>query len=276
VDDPEVVARAVQRCDELGLDTISTGGTIAFAMECAERGLLDAPELRFGNGQELLRTIDQIAHGQGLGSWLAEGSRRLAQRIGRGSIAFAPQVKGMELPGYEPRALQTMALGLAVGTRGADHNRSGAYDVDFSDRVDRRRVGPESADLAIETEDRAALLDSLILCKFLRGIFVDFFAEASQMVNLTTGWDTTPEELRRTAQRIVTARKLFNIRAGWTPEEDTLPERFLSEALPDDPEARLPRERLAALVEAYNRQRGWMPDGRVSDEQLRNLDLSDL
>ena len=169
-----------------------------------------------------------------------------------------------------------MALGLAVGTRGADHNRSGAYDVDFSDRVDRRRVGPESAKLAVETEDRAALMDSLILCKFLRGIFDDFFAEASQMVNLATGWDTTPEELRRTAQRIVTARKLFNMRAGWTPGEDTLPERFLSQALPDDPRARLPRERLAALVEAYNRQRGWMPGGRVRKEQLQQLDLQDL
>src|SRR6185437_416927 len=153
------------------------------------------------------------------------------------SIAFAPQVKGLEIPGYEPRGLQTMALGFAVGTRGADHNRSGAYEVDFSDRVDRRNVGPAAALLAVETEDKAALMDSLILCKFLRGVFADFFAEASQMLNLVTGWETTPGELRETAKRIVTAKKHFNTLAGWQPEEDTLPERFLSTPLPDDPAA---------------------------------------
>jgi aldehyde:ferredoxin oxidoreductase len=276
IDDPDIVARASHLCDELGLDTISTGGTIAFAMECVERGLLDSPGLEFGNGQALLETIDRIAHRSGPGAWMAEGSRRLAERVGGGAIAFAPQVKGLEMPGYEPRALQTMALGLAVGSRGADHNRSGAYDVDFSEKVDRRRLAPEDAALAAETEDKAALMDSLILCKFLRGVFVDLFAEASEMLDLVTGWDTTPEELRQTAQRIVTARKLFNIRCGWMPGEDTLPARFLDETLSDDATAQLPRERLIALIEAYNRHRGWTADGYVGEEQLRRLDLSGL
>ena len=260
----------------LGLDTISTGGTIAFAMECVERGLLDSPGLEFGNGRALLETIDRIAHRTGVGAWLAEGSRSLARRIGRGAIAFAPQVKGLEMPGYEPRALQTMALGLAVGSRGADHNRSGAYDVDFSEKVDRRRLTPGDVALAAETEDKAALMDSLILCKFLRGVFSDLFGDASEMLDLVTGWDTTPEELRQTAQRIVTARKLFNIRCGWTPEEDTLPARFLDEALSGDATAQLPRERLAALIAAYNRHRGWTADGRVGEEELRRLGLNGL
>ena len=101
----------------------------------------------------------------------------------------------MEIPGYEPRALQTMALGFAVGTRGADHNRSGAYEVDFSDRVDRRNVGPDDAFHAVDTEDRAAIMDSLILCKFLRGVFDDFYAESAEMLNLVTGWDTNVEEI---------------------------------------------------------------------------------
>jgi aldehyde:ferredoxin oxidoreductase len=276
IDDPDVVARASHRCDELGLDTISTGGTIAFAMECVERGLLDSPGLEFGNGPALLETIDRIARRTGVGAWLAEGSRKLAQRIGSGSIAFAPQVKGLEMPGYEPRVLQTMALGLAIGARGADHNRSGAYDVDFSERVDRRRLTPEDAALAAETEDRAALMDSLILCKFLRGVFVDLFSEASEMLNLVTGWDTTPQELQQTVQRIVTAKKLFNIRCGWTPEEDTLPARFLDEALSDDATAQLPREHLAALVQAYNRHRGWTADGHIEEAELQRLDLAGL
>jgi len=271
VDDPDVVLEASRRCDDLGIDTISAGGTIAFAMECVERGLIDEPWLRFGDGESMLRALDLIGAGEGLGRRLAEGSRRLAREIGQGSIEFAPQVKGLEIPGYDPRGLQTMALGFAVGTRGADHNRSGAYEVDFSDAVDRRSVGPESAVLAVETEDKAALMDSLIFCKFLRGVFVDFFAESAEILRAVTGWDVSAGELRQTAQRIVTAKKRFNIEAGWTPAEDTLPGRMLNESPSDDPRARLTHERLSALVEAYNTARGWTPEGWLpADDMARD------
>lgn len=263
IDDPEIVLKACRQCDDLGLDTISAGGTIAFAMECVERGLLDAPWLQFGDGPSLLRALDLMMTNEGIGRLLALGSRRMAQEIGHDSIEFAPQVKGLEIPGYDPRGLQTMALGFAVGTRGADHNRSGAYEVDFSEAVDRHNVGPEAARLAIETEDKAALMDSLILCKFLRGVFTDFFAESAEILRLVTGWNVTAEELRRTAVRIVTAKKRFNILAGWTPAEDTLPERMLQQALPDDARAQLSAERLTSLVHAYNEARGWSPEGWI-------------
>lgn len=276
VHDAQAVLAASLRCDQLGLDTISTGGTIAFAMECVQRGLLHASWLRFGDGSALLRAIELIGSREGLGHQLAEGSRRLAEQIGHNAIAFAPQVKGLEIPGYEPRALQTMALGFAVGARGADHNRSGAYEVDFSDRADRRKLTPQAAGLAIETEDQAALMDSLILCKFLRGVFEEFFTEAAHMLNLVTGWDTTADELRQTARRIVWAKKLFNIRAGWTPDEDTLPERFLAQPLPDDDQARLTREDLLAAVESYNTQRGWTSNGWIDERGLETLQLADL
>jgi aldehyde:ferredoxin oxidoreductase len=275
ISDQETVLRASQLCDELGLDTISTGGTIAFAMECVERGLLDEPWLKFGEGKALLRAIQLIGCREGFGDALAEGSRRLAHRIGGEALSFAAQVKGLEMPGYEPRALQTMALGLAVGARGADHNRSGAYEVDFSERADRRSLQPQAARLAVETEDKAALMDSLILCKFLRGVFDDFYAEAAQMLHLVTGWDVTADELKQTAQRIVTARKLFNLRAGWQPEEDALPERFLAASLADDPQARLSRPQLAAAIGAYYRCRGWTADGRLPAEQLTMLGLAE-
>jgi aldehyde:ferredoxin oxidoreductase len=276
IGDAEAVLRASKLCDELGLDTISTGGTIAFAMEAVDRGVLDAPWLRFGDGKALLRAIDLIGRRDGIGDLLAEGSRRAAEHIGQDSIAFAPQVKGLELPGYEPRALQTMALGLAVATRGADHNRSGAYEADFSERADRRRLSPEAAHLAIETEDKAALMDSLILCKFLRGVFHDFYAESAEMLRLVTGWDVASAELRVAAARIVAAKKLFNIRAGWTPAEDTLPPRFLGGALRDDPAARLAPDQLAAAIAAYNVARGWSPEGWIGNEQLAALALADL
>ena len=261
IDDPEIVLEASRRCDEAGLDTISAGGTIGFAMECVERGLLDAAWLRFGDGHALLRALDLIVRGDGIGQLLAMGSRGMAAEIGCDSISFAPQVKGLELPGYDPRGLQMMALGFAVGTRGADHNRSGAYEVDFSEAVDRRNAGPESAYLAVETEDKAALMDSLILCKFLRGIFTDFFEESAEILRLVTGWDVTARELRETAQRIVTAKKRFNILAGWTPEEDTLPQRMLQTPIPEDTLASLSAERLQSLIKAYNLARGWTEDG---------------
>jgi len=275
VGDSTAVLRASKLCDELGLDTISAGGTIAFAMEAVERGLLDAPWLRFGDGAALLRAIDLIGRREGLGDLLAEGSRRAALQIGRGALDFTPQVKGLELPGYEPRALQTMALGFAVGTRGADHNRSGAYEADFSQRADRRGLSPAAALLAIETEDKAAMMDSLILCKFLRGVFSDFFAESAEMLGLVTGWDVTADELRTTAERIVAAKKLFNIRAGWTPSEDTLPPRFLTAALSDDPAARLTSEQLGAAIAAYNTARGWSPEGWIGAERLAALALAE-
>jgi aldehyde:ferredoxin oxidoreductase len=213
-----------------------------------------------------MRALDLIASGEGIGRLMAEGSRHMALAIGQDTIEFAPQVKGLEIPGYDPRGLQTMALGFAVGTRGADHNRSGAYEVDFSEAVDRRNAGLESVPLAIETENKAALMDSLILCKFLRGVFEDFYAEAAEMLRLVTGWDVTPEELRATAARIVSAKKRFNIEAGWTPAEDTLPARLLTDALPEDARAQLSPERLASLVAAYNCARGWTAAGWLGND----------
>lgn len=267
----DTVIQASQLCDDFGMDTISVGGTIAFAMECAERGYLDDPSLRFGNDERLLQLIPQIANRTEMGALLANGSKRAAMEIGHDTIDFAPQVKGMEIPGYEPRALQTMALGFAVGTRGADHNRSGAYEVDFSEQVDRKRADVTAAALAIETEDKAAVIDSLILCKFLRGVFDDLHAAAADMLNLVTGWDINRDEIIESAKRIIDLKKQFNILAGWSPEEDTLPKRMLQTALTDDPEASLSEETLQMLVKAYNRGRGWTDEGFLQSTTVHEV-----
>ena len=177
------------------------------------------------------------------------------------------------MPGYEPRSLQTLALGMTVAARGADHNRSGAYEADFSERVDRRRADDRCVPLAIETEDQAALLDSLILCKFLRGAIGNLYEEAACVLTMITGWDITPDELRTTAKRIVNARKWFNIQAGWTPSEDTLPQRFLNSAPSDDPSARLTQATLRELVQKYNLQRNWSLDGWIPASELERLEL---
>ncbi len=265
VSDREAILRAAKLCDELGMDTISAGATIAFAMECSERGLI--PEkLAFGSGDTVLSLLEAISQREGLGNLLAEGTRRASEVIGGGSEEFAPHVKGLELPGYDPRTLQAMALGFAVGTRGADHNRSGAYEVDFSTNADRLHGDERSATLAVETEDRAALIDSLILCKFLRGVFADIWSETAELLKSVTGWDMTAEELHGVARRVVIAKKLFNIREGWTPAEDTLPKRFFG--------AELPEERLRAMIATYNLARGWSAQGWVSQKTTGELGLT--
>jgi aldehyde:ferredoxin oxidoreductase len=275
VSDPDAVLEASARCDEYGLDTISTGGTIAWAMECAERGLIEAPWLRFGEADGLLRAIDEIAAREGLGALLAEGSRAAAEVVGQGSAAFAPHVKGLELPGYEPRTLQAMALGLAVNARGADHNRSGAYEADLSGNHDRLSGGAAHVAAAVATEDRAAVMDSLILCKFLRGVFEDPFPEWARLLSTVTGWDVAGEELEATARRIVLAKRAFNEREGWTRADDGLPERFLSEPLEvaSGRTASLTRERLDAMIEAYYEARGLDTDGRLGAGQTDDLHL---
>lgn len=281
VSDPETVLAAARLCDELGMDTISTGATIAFAMECAERGLLrgerwgdDARGLRFGDGAAMLSMIEKIARRQGvLAGVLADGTRRAARVIGPEAEAFAPHVKGLEIPGYEPRALQTMALGLAVAARGADHNRSGAYDADFSGKVNRLAATPDAARFAIASEDRAAVMDSLILCKFLRGALTDFYGESAEMLRAATGLDFSPEELARAAGRIVALKKLFNEREGWTAAEDTLPARFFEEPLPSGVAKGtvLSRAGFEAMKRAYYEGRGWDGEGRLGAEAREEL-----
>ncbi len=275
VSDADAVIAASSRCDELGLDTISTGGTIAWAMECVEKGLIDAPWLRFGDPEALLRAIEEIGACEGLGALLATGSRAASQEIGKGSNKFAAHVKGLELPGYEPRTLQAMALGLAVNARGADHNRSGAYEADLSGAHDRLNGGEAHVAGAIETENRAAVMDSLILCKFLRGVFEDPFPEWATLLNMVTGWEVDADELATTARRIVLAKRLFNLREGWTREEDWLPDRFLSESLELESgrTAALTAARLEAMISSYYRGRGLEEAGLPSSETLSELGL---
>jgi aldehyde:ferredoxin oxidoreductase len=283
VADPNAVIRAASLCDELGMDTISAGATIAWAMECFEKGLLTledsgGTDLRFGSAAALLTTLESIGHRRGIGDLLAEGSRLAAAHLGRGSDAWAMHVKGLELPGYEPRSLKTMALGLAVTPRGACHNRSSAYEADFSPQVDRLKVDETRGRIAAEKEDFEAVLDSLIWCKFLRKAFNDFYQESAQVYQMITGWDMTPEGLRHAGERINNLKKLFNIREGWTRAHDTLPPRVLQEKLPTGVVAGvgLTKEELDFMIAGYYKARGWTPDGLIPEAKLAELGLLEL
>ena len=284
VGDRETIIRASHYCDAVGMDTISAGGTVAWAMECFERGILtladtDGLDLRFGNAEALLPCLEAIAARSGnLGRLLSEGTMVAADTVGQGSDAWAMHVKGLEMPGYEPRSLQTMALALAVSTRGACHNRSSAYEADFSNLVNRMEADERRGRITADGEDFSAVLDSLIWCKFLRKAFDDFWDESADSLNLITGWDVRPGELKRAGERINNLKKLFNIREGWMRADDTLPERVLTEPLADGAAAGvgLSDGDLQMMVSAYYRARGWNQDGTIPDEKLNELGLLDI
>jgi aldehyde:ferredoxin oxidoreductase len=279
ISDPDCVLQAARLCDDYGLDAISTGGTLSWAIETVEKGLLPearALGLRFGNADGVLTAIHAIAERHGVGALLAEGSRRAARETGGGSSYWAMHVKGLELPGYDPRSLKTMALGLAVSPRGACHNRSGAYEADFSGEVDRLRADSRRGGIVAASEDFAAVLDSLIVCKFLRKCFTDFYTQAAEILAGVTGWEYTGAEMRRAGERIHTLKKLFNIREGWRPDSDWLPERLLRETLPTGV-ARgvgLSRDELQEMIRGYYQAREWDENGFVPEQKLEQLEIA--
>ena len=276
ISDPATVRRASRLCDELGMDTISAGATLALAMECAQRGWLPGVELAFGDGEALLRGLQMTARREGIGDFLAEGSRRLAEAVGEPARSLAAHVKGLEMPGYDPRTMQTLAVGLAVAARGADHNRSGAYQRDLSTQADRLRIDARTARHVIACEDEAALYDSLILCKFVRrAVGEDPRSAMAEMITATVGWQMDADELSRVARRIVDARHYFNWQHGWTRAEDTLPERFFRESveLADGTRAVLDRASFDSAVSEYYRLRGWNEFGELGKQAIGGLRL---
>ena len=283
VSDANAVIRASVMCDELGMDTISAGATIAWAMECFEKGILTAADtggvsLRFGSGDALLEYVRLIGERKGIGNLLADGSLRASQIVGQGSDAWAMQVKGLEMPGYEPRSLKTMALGLAVSTRGACHNRSSAYEADFSAKVNRLAVDDQRGRIAAEGEDFSAVLDSLIWCKFLRKAFDDLYEESAEIYTHITGWDMSADALRLAGERINNLKKQFNIREGWRRADDTLPPRVFQEVLPTGAVAGvgLDKQDLDMMIQGYYRARGWREDGTIPMGKLQELELNDV
>lgn len=259
-------------CDEMGMDTVSAGATISWYLECVERGLTESfvkfPSRNKNTVGELLRLVVER---QGVGDQLAEGAARASQNLGKGSEDFAMHVKGLEMPGYEPRSLKSMALALAVSTRGACHNRSSAYENDFSESGDRFNATREKGVVVAAGEDYSAVMDSLIWCKFVRKVFEDFYHESAEILSNITGWDMTAVELELCGERINNLKKLFNIREGWDRKDDVLPPRILTERL--DSGAQLSKEDLDFMISSYYEARGWDEDGKIPDTKLHELDI---
>jgi aldehyde:ferredoxin oxidoreductase len=277
------VIKLTQTCDELGIDAMSAGVVVSWAMECYERGIFtqeqcDGLDLHFGNDEAAVTLLEKIARRDGIGDLLAEGVKRASERTGQGSEHFAMHSKGLEMPGYDVRSLKTFAMGLAVGTRGACHNRALSYELDIKGKVDRFTVGPGRGKMAMESENFACVLDCLVLCKFLRNCFDDFNTEVAQIYTMTTGIDLTPEELAAVGERVCNLKKAFNIREGWTRADDWLPGRVLSDPIPSGPGAGvyITPDELNYLIDDYYQARGWTSEGLIPRAKLVALDLADI
>ena len=292
IDNLHAVAKGAELCNAYSLDTISTGVTIAFAMECYERGLLTSEQtqgirLEFGNAEAMLRTIEMIARREGIGNLLAEGAAMAAKQIGHGAEGFAMHVKSLEFPMHEPRLSKALGLGYMVNPHGADHCAS-LIDILFSAFGEQPNVMiPEFASLGLEPapfhgidsrkvalskvfQSKRIISDSLVLCMFLPYSF----AQMAELTSAVTGYETSVTELIRISERILTMFRVFNMREGFTAADDKLPARCfeptLGGPLSDKP---LDPEEMEVAKRYYYRLMGWDESGVPTSEKLEELGI---
>ena len=276
------IVKAVNLCDQLGLDTISTGVVIGWAMECFEKGLLTKEdtggiELTFGNYEAQHEIIRRIAYREGIGNLLAEGVKRASEKMGKGSERFAMHNKGLELPGYDLRGLKACALGFCTSTRGGCHLRSSIYDFDLKGKIDRFKADVEYGKLVMERENLWAIFESLILCKFVRGV-LNTYEELSELYALVTGIKMPPEKMREAGERIYNLEKAYNIREGWKRKDDYPPPRVMEDPIPSGVAkgSLVKKEEFEAMLNAYFEARGWNAEGIPTKRKLLELGLGDV
>jgi len=269
VDDLERIVLANYLCNDLGLDTISTGSTIGCCMELSERGRVEKGP-RFGDADALLGLIEDIAYRRRLGGELAEGSRRFA--ASRGEEALAMQVKGLELPAYDPRGLQGQGLSFATSNRGGCHLRAylvGPEVLGIPKMVDRHST-LDKPGLTIFAQNLNAAVDSLVLCRFVQFSLGDeYFA---RMLSAVTGIPYKAMDLHRIGERIWNLERIYNLEAGFDASQDTLPPRLLREPVAEGP-AEGQVVRLDEMLPLYYRARGWDEGGRPEAGKLAELGL---
>jgi aldehyde:ferredoxin oxidoreductase len=284
VDRLDAISKAMDTCNRYGMDSISAGGIVGFAMDLYEHGVLTNQdtgglELRFGNYEAEFELLRKIALKEGIGAVLAGGVRLAAQEIGRDAEKYANHIKGLELTGYDLRGLKTAALGFAVSFRGADHNRHGAYAPDVKGSVDRFKAEKGRGKLVREIEDMYSIIDSLIVCKFSRGTYYDGFKDLAKYYTLVTGYEISPEELALAGERINNLGRLINIREGFSRKDDSLPYKIMNVPIPDEgvsKGAHVTQQELDLLLDDYYETRGWTKDGVPTNEKLKELGMEDL
>lgn len=282
----EAVAKANELCDLLGLDTISAGVTVAWAMEAAERGLLkpedlDGIQLAFGDEDAFLAVLERMGRREGkVGELLTDGSKAASERLGKGG-EFAIHIKGMELPAYDIRGAKGVALAFAVSFRGGDHLTAGNYGTEFGgswwrfEAVDRHSIVNKGFEVKFH-EDLMALYDVLGICKFSRHMF--FLEGLPELVRAQTGLELSAGELLTVGERVYNLARAFNVREGFSRKQDHLPKRVMEEPIPEGPSAgdRVSYEELQAMLDDYYEARGWNRAGVPLKAKLVSLDLEEI
>ena len=295
VGDLNAISFANQLCNAYGMDTISTGCTIAYAMECYENGILtmrdsDGLDLRFGNAEAMVKMVEMIGERRGIGDLLAEGVRIASKKI-KGSERYALHVKGKEIPMHEPRGKTGLALQYAFSASGADHMQA-AHDPSFEksiesimplgihETVNRLSLGPEKVRLFKALHLWWNLLDCLDVCKFAikpHSVGVFNVNHLVEILNAATGWDTSLYELMVASERALNMSRLLNVREGFTEHDDDLPRRFF-EPLGSGPRAgaKISEEEFSKSVKSFYEMMGWNEQGAPTQSKLHELGLSEF
>lgn len=287
--DPVVIAKANELCNLYGMDTISTGVIISYVMECVDRGVLAEDNLGFnlkwGEGEGILKTIEIIAHRQGIGDILAQGVKAASEKIGKGSENWAMHVKGLEVPMHDPRGKKGMGLAYATALKGADHESSmhdeafekenALPDLGLKEPMSRKQFDGKPFLVKTLQDYWGIMSDALPICKFPmippRPLTP---ARLVKLLNLVTGWNFTIEEFLQVGERTFNLGRLFDAREGISRSDDTLPRRF-AEVLSEGGSAgeNLDSDSLKTMLDEYYRLRGWDNEGRPYPETLKRLGL---
>ncbi len=281
VDNIEVLCKADELCDYYGIDLITTGVSIAWAMECYEKGIFskkdtDGIDLRFGNADGMLAMIEKIGKREGLGELLAKGTREASRIVGQGTERFAIQNKGLEWPGHTCRPFPACAVGYATGPRGGSH-----HDIrptaEKSGLVDRKVLEGKGA-LAAEVNHWLILGDSMLICHLGEPIWgpLKISEHMINALNVVTGWELDFEGARKIAEREWNMIRCFAAREGFTREDDRLPIRFMEEPVPEGPMqgSLITKETLERLKDDYFSYRGWdLKTGNPTRQKLLELGL---
>ena len=253
IDSLEEIAYLNDICDRLGIDTITAGNLVAFAIEASKRGKI-SDHYDYGDPDLAADLLHKIARREGIGDLLAEGIKTASSELGLEDIAV--HVKGMEPAGYDPRALKGMGLAYAVSDRGACHLRSTFYKAELAGLIEPSQIEGK-AELFLDFEDRCTLHDCLIVCRFYRDFYM--WDELATIIGLTTGMELDHSGLRGLAQRVTNKTRRFNEREGLTADDDRLPYRLVNETLEDG--QGITETEMEALTQDYYRLKGWGEDG---------------
>jgi len=283
---PAVIA-ADRLCDEYGIDTISAGVSIAWAMELYEKGIItkkdtDGIDLKFGNHEAMIEMLRKISFQEGeFATLLGHGTKKAAEKIGKGSIDFAMQVKGLEMPAYDIRGAKAHGLNYATAYTGADHNRGYAFqeifDVPIPEKVDRNATKGKGKLTVWNQDVRAVTCDCAPMCAFLMDMAVPAVAcqNTADLVNSAAGTNFTPEQIRNIGERLNNVAKLFNMGEGFTRKDDTFPKRVLTEPIKAGASkgCLISQEALDEMLDEYYEERGWDKDGVPTAAKLEQLGI---